>query len=196
MPSAPSPVPPTATCGRSVGRNSARESATALARLARRVLRFQGMRASALSSGERVPAGRVRVQKIQDPQGQRVCTTPHPAFGHFLPEGEGRCPAASRRTEREHEKAPMKYSYDELAGMIDHSLLHPTLTDAELEAGCALAAMYRVASVCVKPYAVRRSAELLKGTSVLVGCVVGFPHGNSATEVKRYETEVACRDGA
>ena len=60
----------------------------------------------------------------------------------------------------------------------------------------ALAAKYRVASVCVKPYAVRRSVELLKGTSVLVGCVVGFPHGNSATEVKRYETEVACRDGA
>jgi deoxyribose-phosphate aldolase len=90
----------------------------------------------------------------------------------------------------------MKYSFDELAGMIDHSLLHPTLTDAELEAGCALAAKYGVASVCVKPYAVRRSAELLKGTSVLVGCVVGFPHGNSATEVKRYVTVVPCRDGA
>src|SRR4051794_32817771 len=94
------------------------------------------------------------------------------------------------------EPPSMKYSYDELAGMIDHSLLHPTLTDAELEAGCALAAKYRVASVCVKPYAVRRSVELLEGTSVRVGCVVGFPHGNSATEVKRYETEVACRDGA
>lgn len=90
----------------------------------------------------------------------------------------------------------MKYHFDELAGMIDHSLLHPTLTDAELEAGCKLAAEYKVASVCVKPYAVRRSAALLKGTPVLVGCVIGFPHGNSATEVKRYETEVACRDGA
>jgi deoxyribose-phosphate aldolase len=90
----------------------------------------------------------------------------------------------------------MKYRYDELAGMIDHSLLHPTMTDAEIEAGCELAAKYRVASVCVKPYAVRRAAELLKGTSVLVGCVIGFPHGNSPTEVKRYETEVACRDGA
>jgi deoxyribose-phosphate aldolase len=90
----------------------------------------------------------------------------------------------------------MKYSYDELAGMIDHSLLQPTMTDAEIEAGCALAAKYRAASVCVKPYAVRRSAELLEGTPVLVGCVIGFPHGNSATEVKRFETEVACRDGA
>ena len=47
----------------------------------------------------------------------------------------------------------MKYAYAELAGMIDHSLLQPTLTDAELEAGCRLAARYGVASVCIKPYA-------------------------------------------
>jgi deoxyribose-phosphate aldolase len=90
----------------------------------------------------------------------------------------------------------MKYTYEELAGMLDHSLLHPTLTDAELDEGCRLAARYRVASVCIKPYAVRRAAELLRGTGVRVGCVVGFPHGSSATEVKRYETELACRDGA
>jgi len=80
--------------------------------------------------------------------------------------------------------------------MIDHSLLHPTLTDQELEDGCKLAAKYQVASVCVKPYATRRAVELLKGTGVFVGCVIGFPHGNSATEAKRYETELACRDGA
>jgi deoxyribose-phosphate aldolase len=90
----------------------------------------------------------------------------------------------------------MKYRYEELAGMIDHSLLHPTMTDQELEDGCKLAARYGVASVCIKPYAVKRAAELLKGTSVLVGAVIGFPHGNSATESKRYETELACRDGA
>lgn len=90
----------------------------------------------------------------------------------------------------------MEYTYEELAGMIDHSLLHPTLTDAEFEAGCALAAKYRVASVCIKPYAVRRAVELLAGSPVKVGCVIGFPSGNSTTEVKRYETELACRDGA
>jgi deoxyribose-phosphate aldolase len=88
------------------------------------------------------------------------------------------------------------YTYDELAQMIDHSLLHPTMTDADLEAGCRIAAKYRVASVCVKPYAVRRAAELLKDTGVKVGGVIGFPHGNSTTEVKRFETETACRDGA
>jgi len=90
----------------------------------------------------------------------------------------------------------MKYTYEHLAKMIDHSLLHPTMTDQELDDGCKLAAKYGVASVCIKPYAVKRAVELLKGTGVLVGCVVGFPHGNSATEVKRYETELACKDGA
>ncbi len=90
----------------------------------------------------------------------------------------------------------MKYSYDELAGMIDHSLLQPTLTDRELEEGCRLAARYRVASVCIKPYFVKRASELLKGTQVKVGAVIGFPHGNSTTESKRYETQLACADGA
>ncbi len=90
----------------------------------------------------------------------------------------------------------MKYTYEEMAKMIDHSLLHPTMTDAELEIGCALAARYQVASVCIKPYAVKRAAELLRGSGVLVGAVIGFPHGNSTTESKRYETQLACQDGA
>jgi deoxyribose-phosphate aldolase len=90
----------------------------------------------------------------------------------------------------------MKYTYEQLAKMIDHSLLHPTMTDHELEDGCRLAAKYGVASVCIKPYAIKRAAELLRGTGVNVGCVIGFPHGNSCTEAKRYETELACRDGA
>jgi deoxyribose-phosphate aldolase len=90
----------------------------------------------------------------------------------------------------------MKYTYEELAGMLDHSLLHPTMTDQELEAGCKLAARYHTASVCIKPYAVKQARKLLRGTGVKVGAVVGFPHGSSATEVKRYETERACRDGA
>ena len=90
----------------------------------------------------------------------------------------------------------MKYTYQELAKMIDHSLLHPTMTDRELEEGCQVAARYEVASVCIKPYFVKRAAELLKGTGVIVGAVIGFPHGNSCTESKRYETALACTDGA
>jgi len=90
----------------------------------------------------------------------------------------------------------VKPTYHDLAKMIDHSLLHPTMTDKELEDGCRLAARYGVASVCVKPYAVKQAAEWLRGSDVFVGAVIGFPHGNSCTESKRYETELACRDGA
>ncbi len=84
----------------------------------------------------------------------------------------------------------------ELAKMIDHSILHPTMTDEDLKRECAVAAKYDVASVCVKPYAVKQAVELLYGTDVLVGCVIGFPAGNSAVTVKVFETENACHDGA
>jgi deoxyribose-phosphate aldolase len=84
----------------------------------------------------------------------------------------------------------------ELAKMIDHSILHPTMTDEDLRRECEVAKTYNVASVCVKPYAVKQAVEILKGTDVLVGCVIGFPAGNSAIEVKVFETETACNDGA
>jgi deoxyribose-phosphate aldolase len=84
----------------------------------------------------------------------------------------------------------------ELAKMIDHSILHPTLTDEDLRRECEVAKKYDTASVCVKPYAVKQAVELLKGTDVLVGCVIGFPAGNSSTDVKVYETEKACEEGA
>ena len=83
-----------------------------------------------------------------------------------------------------------------LAKMIDHSILHPTLTDEDLKRECAVAAKYHTASVCVKPYAVKQAVGLLNGTDVLVGCGIGFPSGKSTIEVKVYETETACRDGA
>src|SRR4029450_5634690 len=90
----------------------------------------------------------------------------------------------------------MKDTDEQSAGMIDTSLLHPTMTDAELKAGCELAAHYKVASVCIKPYAVKQAVEWLRGSGWEGGAVIGFPPGNSATESKRYETELACRDGA
>ncbi len=85
---------------------------------------------------------------------------------------------------------------DELAKMIDHSILQPTMTDSDLKRECEIAREYNVASVCVKPYAVKQAAELLKDSGVLIGCVIGFPAGNSAIEVKVFEAETACRDGA
>jgi len=84
----------------------------------------------------------------------------------------------------------------ELAKMIDHSLLHPTMTDAGLQQGCELAVAYEVASVCIKPYAVKKAVEWLAGSDVLVGTVIGFPHGNSAINIKIAETDQACIDGA
>jgi deoxyribose-phosphate aldolase len=83
-----------------------------------------------------------------------------------------------------------------LAKMIDHSILHPTMTDEDLKRECEVARKYDVASVCVKPYAVKQAVELLKGSDVLVGCVIGFPSGNSAIAVKVFEAENACKDGA
>lgn len=83
-----------------------------------------------------------------------------------------------------------------LAKMIDHSILHPTMTDEDLRRECEVARKYDVASVCVKPYAVKQTVEFLKGSNVLVGCVIGFPAGNSAIAVKVFEAETACNDGA
>lgn len=87
-------------------------------------------------------------------------------------------------------------SIKELAGMIDHSILHPTHTDEDLKTQCHVAKKFSVASVCVKPYAVRKAVEYLKDSPVKVGCVIGFPHGNSSTAVKVFEVEQACNDGA
>jgi deoxyribose-phosphate aldolase len=84
----------------------------------------------------------------------------------------------------------------EIAKMIDHSILQPGHTDEDLLKQCEVALKFNVASVCVKPYAVRMAADKLRGSTVKVGCVIGFPHGNSSTAVKVFEAELACRDGA
>src|SRR5205807_7177167 len=88
------------------------------------------------------------------------------------------------------------FTYADIAKMIDHSLLQPVLTDAELEEGCRLAREYDVASVCIKPYAVSMAAALLKGSAVAIGTTIGFPHGGHATPIKLAEAEQALADGA
>ena len=90
----------------------------------------------------------------------------------------------------------MNYSLRDIAKMIDHSLLHPTMTDSDLENGCALAKQYDVATVCIKPYYVAKAKELLAGSDVAVCTVVGFPHGSSTILMKVAETRQACKDGA
>jgi deoxyribose-phosphate aldolase len=87
------------------------------------------------------------------------------------------------------------FDYEAIAGMIDHSLLNPSLTTRELEEGCALAVRYRVASVCIMPYYLARCAEVLAGTAVHASTTIGFPHGGHTTAVKLAEARQALIDG-
>jgi deoxyribose-phosphate aldolase len=89
----------------------------------------------------------------------------------------------------------MSYTYSDLAKMIDHSLLNPTMTASDLEAGCKLAAAYDVASVCIMPYCLKRCAELLRGSSVKASTTIGFPHGGHTTAMKAAEAKQAIADG-
>ena len=90
----------------------------------------------------------------------------------------------------------MNYTLKDLAKMIDHSLLQPVLTDADLEAGYQIAKEYDVATVCVKPYSVKEAVKALEGSDVQVCSVIGFPHGNNTIALKVAETRQACKDGA
>ncbi len=89
----------------------------------------------------------------------------------------------------------MDYTYADVAKMIDHSLLNPVLTAEEMDRGCRLAREYDVASVCILPYALRRCAELLRGSAVKASTTIGFPHGGHATAVKLAEVRQALADG-
>jgi deoxyribose-phosphate aldolase len=88
------------------------------------------------------------------------------------------------------------FTYEQVAGTIDHSLLRPELTLGEVEAGCELAGRYRVASVCCRPADVPLVVPLLAQSPVAVGTVVGFPHGSSPTEVKAHEARLVRSQGA
>ena len=90
----------------------------------------------------------------------------------------------------------MPLTVRDLALMIDHSLLHPTMTDDDLRAGCELAARYGTATVCIKPYAVPDAGRWLRGSSVQICAVAGFPHGNSHTDIIVAESLRAVDEGA
>ncbi len=89
----------------------------------------------------------------------------------------------------------MNYTYLDIAKMIDHSLLNPTLTDQALEQGCRLALDYDCASVCIMPYGLRRAAEILRGSTVKASTTIGFPHGGHTTAIKLVEARQALDDG-
>ena len=87
-------------------------------------------------------------------------------------------------------------SYEQIAKMIDHSLLRPELTSEEVINGCELAKNYHVATVCVKPSHVSMAKQILDGSDVLVSTVIGFPHGGTTTAAKVFEATEAIQNGA
>lgn len=89
----------------------------------------------------------------------------------------------------------MTFTYADISKMIDHSLLNPTLTVPDLEAGCKLALEYDVASVCILPYYQKRCAEILKGSGVKASTTIGFPHGGHTMAIKLAEARQALTDG-
>jgi len=118
-------------------------------------------------------------------------------FGCVSPELDdaGLVAMVAEADQRGHSRMGMDLQYRDVAKLIDHALLQPTLTDAELEAGCALALEYDVASVCIVPHALRRCAELLAGSQVQPSTTIGFPHGAHTTRSKLVEAEQALLDG-
>jgi len=83
-----------------------------------------------------------------------------------------------------------------LAATIDHAILKPELTRADVDAELDIAAEWRVFSVCVRPSDVAYAVERLAGTGVNVGTVIGFPHGTTSTAAKVAEVRQALIDGA
>jgi deoxyribose-phosphate aldolase len=89
----------------------------------------------------------------------------------------------------------MDYTYEDIAKMIDHSLLNPAMTDVELERGCREGVDYNCASVCIMPYYLKRCAEILRGSTVKPSTTIGFPHGGHTTAIKLAEAKQALEDG-
>ncbi len=89
----------------------------------------------------------------------------------------------------------MEYTYADIAKMIDHSLLNPTLTVQQLQAGIELAIAYDVASVCILPYYLKPCAERLAANTVQASTTIGFPHGGHTTQIKQAEAQQALADG-
>jgi deoxyribose-phosphate aldolase len=90
---------------------------------------------------------------------------------------------------------PPLTTYEQLAKMIDHSLLKPQLSEEQVIEGCEIAKNYNVANVTVRPCDADLAVGLTKDTGIPVGSVVGFPHGSPTTPVKLYEARDLLRRG-
>lgn len=88
------------------------------------------------------------------------------------------------------------YTLEQVAKTIDHSILKPDFTYADVAAGAELALKYETASYCIRPMDVAAAAKALAGSTVNVCTVIGFPHGSTSTATKVFETEDAISNGA
>ena len=91
---------------------------------------------------------------------------------------------------------PETITPEQIVAICDHALLHPNLTDAQLRTELLSVRVFPLASVCIKPYAVRLAKDVLSGTPIGIGTVIGFPHGSHPPAVKALETRIAFDDGA
>jgi deoxyribose-phosphate aldolase len=89
----------------------------------------------------------------------------------------------------------MEYTFRDIAKMIDHALLNPSLTVDQLEQGIQTALKLDVASVCIMPFYLKRCTQLLKGSNVISGTTIGFPHGGQTTVAKIAEAKQALEEG-
>lgn len=88
------------------------------------------------------------------------------------------------------------YTLEQVAKTIDHSILKPDFSYADVEAGAQLALKFNTASYCIRPMDVAVAAKALAGSTVNVCTVIGFPHGSSTSAVKAFETADAIKNGA
>ena len=88
------------------------------------------------------------------------------------------------------------YTLEQVAKTIDHSILKPDFTYADVAAGAELALKYNTASYCIRPMDVAAAAKALTGSTVNVCTVIGFPHGSTTTPTKAFETQDAIANGA
>lgn len=88
-----------------------------------------------------------------------------------------------------------KYTTQEVAGKIDHAVLKPEQTEADLRKNATLCIERGLASLCVRPCDIKLAAQLLKDTPVMVSCVLSFPHGADTTSTKIFQAQQAIADG-
>jgi deoxyribose-phosphate aldolase len=91
--------------------------------------------------------------------------------------------------------APPELTYEDIAGMIEHSVLRPELSEEDVRTGCEIARQYRVAAVNVRASDAEQAVRWMEGSGVAVASVVSFPHGAATTSVKLYETRDLLRRG-